>query len=213
MFNSYSSFTCAHRRSHQGSRKGPLSHGSGAHGSRKGEAQICDAMAGAEGSPVMSPAGIPSGAAGQQIDGAELARRMMLATEAASTAATVAAQALAGLKSRRHDEKSWYKTLPKPGVFDLKSREEELSMWRDFAWSLEPCLASFDIEHLADFETLRKNPSTEVDRSLMGDKEKSRSSFCIVFSRLKWVGGLQTTSLSILNAILGWSSFNTQKNS
>ena len=28
-------------------------------------------MAGAEGSPVMSPAGSPSGAAGQQIDGAE----------------------------------------------------------------------------------------------------------------------------------------------
>ena len=54
-------------------------------------------MAGAEGSPVISPAGSLSGAAGQQIDGAELARRMMLATEAASTAATVAAQALAEL--------------------------------------------------------------------------------------------------------------------
>ena len=57
-------------------------------------------MAGAEGSPVMSPAGSPGGTAGQQIDGAELARRMMLVTEAASTAATVAAQALAELKSQ-----------------------------------------------------------------------------------------------------------------
>ena len=89
-------------------------------------------MAGAEGSLVMSPAGSPSGAAGQKIDGAELARRMMWPTEAAPTAATVAAQALAELKGQRHEEKSWYKTLPKPGVFDPKSREEELSMWRDF---------------------------------------------------------------------------------
>ena len=91
-------------------------------------------MAAAEGSPVISPAGSPGGTASQQIDGAELARRMMLATEAAPTAATVAAQALAELTSQsaqRHDEKSWYKTLPKPEVFDPRSREEELSMWRD----------------------------------------------------------------------------------
>ena len=37
--------------------------------------------------------------------------------------------------------------------------------------------ASFDLEYLADFEALRKKPSTEVDSSLMEDKEKSRSSF------------------------------------
>ena len=55
----------------------------------------------------------------------------MLATEAASTT-MVAAQASAEL-SQRNDEKSWRKTLPKPGVFDPKSGEEELSMWRDFA--------------------------------------------------------------------------------
>ena len=106
---------------------------------------------------MMSPAGSPSGATGEQMDGLELARRMMMATEAAS-AATVAAQALAEIRSQRHDEKSWYKTLPKPGVFDPKSREEE-SMWRDFAWSLEQYLASFDNEYLSDFEALRKNPS------------------------------------------------------
>ena len=104
----------------------------------------------------------------------------MLATEAASTAATVAAQALEELKSQRHDEKSWYETLPKPGVFDPKSRREELLMWRDFAWSLEQYLARFDIEYLADFEALRKNPSTEADSSLMGDKEKSRGSFLYI---------------------------------
>ena len=85
----------------------------------------------------------------------------MLATEAASTAATVAAQTLAELKSQRHDEKSWYKTLPKPGSFGPKSREEELSMRRDFAWSLEQYLASFDIEYLADFEAWRKNPDRQ----------------------------------------------------
>ena len=175
-FESDSCLTTVHRRSHSGSRKGPLSHG---RGSRKGEAHF-NATAGLEGSPIMSPTGSRSGAAGQQIDGADLARRMMLATEAASTAATVAAQALAELKSQRNDEKSWYKTLPQPGVFDPKSREEGLSMWRDFACSLEQYLAAFDVEYFADFEDLRKNPPTEVDSSLMGDKEKSRGSFLYI---------------------------------
>ena len=50
-------------------------------------------------------------------------------------------------------------------------------MWRDFAWPLEQYLESFDIEYLPGFEALRKNPLTEVDSSLIGDKEKSRSSF------------------------------------
>ena len=45
-----------------------------------------------------SPAGSPTGA-GATIDGAELARRMLLATEAASTAASQAARALEELKS------------------------------------------------------------------------------------------------------------------
>ena len=44
-----------------------------------------------------SPTGSPS--AGQQVDGMELARRMLLATEAASNAANVAAKALEELKS------------------------------------------------------------------------------------------------------------------
>ena len=73
------------------------------------------------GSPV-SP-GAPSN---PPIDGAELARRMIVATEAAASAAQSAAQALADLGVRGKDEKSWYKVLPKPGSFDPKSREEEL---------------------------------------------------------------------------------------
>ena len=32
------------------------------------------------------------------------------------------------------------------------------SMRRDFAWSLEQYLASFDIEYIADFEAVRKKP-------------------------------------------------------
>ena len=177
---------------------------------------------------MMSPAGSPSGAVGQQIDGAELARRMMLATvEAASMAATVAAQALAEPKSQRHGEKSWYKTLPKPGVFDLKSREEDLSMWRDFAWSLAQYLTPFDIEYVADFEALRKNPSTEVDSrssclySLLAGLLKVRPLLLLVLRQASKSNGFEAyrqllnslepvsrnRSLGILNAILGWSPF------
>ena len=129
--------------------------------------------------------------------------------------------------------------MPKPGVFDPKSREEELSMWRDVALRLDQYLASFDIEYLADFEALRKNPSTEVDSSLMGDKEKSRSSFLsrllagllenrslLVLRQVAESNGLEAyrqflsslepvsrnRSLGILNSIRGWSSFDMRKN-
>ena len=58
-------------------------------------------------------------------------------------------------------------------------------MWRDFAWPLGQYPASLDVEYLTDFEKLRKNPLTEVDSTLMGDKEKSRSSFlCSLSGRI-----------------------------
>ena len=67
-------------------------------------------------------------------------------------------------------------------------------MWRDFAWSLEQHLASFDIECLTD----RKNPLTEVGSSLMGDKEKSRSSF--LYSLL--AGLLKNRPLLVLRQVV-----------
>ena len=56
--------------------------------------------------------GSPTAAPSRVIDGAEIARRMLLATEAASMAAGQAAKALEDLKtSNEKGDRSWYKLL------------------------------------------------------------------------------------------------------
>ena len=97
-----------------------------------------------EGSPTGSP---HAGGAGATVDGAELARRMMAATEAASAATQLAARALEELKTateRTSENKDWYKLLSKPSSFDPSSREAEISGWRDWSWSSEQYLGSLD---------------------------------------------------------------------
>ena len=97
-----------------------------------------------------SPAGSPGAAA---VDGAELARRMMMATEAASAATEMAARALEELKTaseKSSENRDWYKLLAKPGSFDPSSREAEISGWRDWSWALEQYLGSLDAVFTGD---------------------------------------------------------------
>ena len=123
----------------------------------------------------------PQSPAQPAIDGAELARRMLMATEAASMAASTAAQALLELKDRTSssssDEKAWYRLLPRPSVFDPDSRETELAQWREWSWSVEQYLASMDPEFAVDLARIRKNSNAEVDMSIMDDSEKKRCTF------------------------------------
>ena len=174
-----------------------------------------------------------------QIDGADFARRMVQATEAATMAAESAAKALADLQSKgSREDKSWYKVLPKPGSFDAKTREEELSMWRDFSWSLEQYMASLDTNYTDDFQNLRDHPDRDVDERLMSEEEKSRSAFLysllasllkhrplMVLRQVVGSNGLEAyrqllvslepvsrnRSLGLLNMILGWSPFESKK--
>lgn len=132
-------------------------------------------------SPAGSPPGSPTGPQ-QQIDGAELARRMIEATENASQAAAMAAQALTLMQSSTSsssstDEKAWYRILPKPAVFEAKDRESEIATWRDWAWSFEQYIGSLDANYVGDIKTLRENPSIEVDMSVQTDGEKRRGVF------------------------------------
>ena len=123
----------------------------------------------------------PQSPAQPAIDGAELARRMLMATEAASMAASTAAQALLELKDRTSssssDEKAWYRLLPRPSVFDPDSRETELAQWREWSWSVEQYLASMDPEFAVDLARIRKNSNAEVDMSIMDDSERKRCTF------------------------------------
>ena len=123
----------------------------------------------------------PQSPAQPAIDGAELARRMLMATEAASMAASTAAQALLELKdktsSSSSNEKAWYRLLPRPSVFDPDSREAELAQWREWSWSVEQYLASIDPEFAVDLARIRKSSNAEVDMSIMDDSEKKRCTF------------------------------------
>ena len=125
----------------------------------------------------------PQSPAQPAIDGAELARRMLMATEAASMAASTAAQALLELKdktsSSSSDEKAWYRLLPRPSVFDPDSREAELAQWREWSWSVEQYLASIDPEFAVDLARIRKSSNAEVDMSIMDDSEKKRCTFLV----------------------------------
>ena len=121
-----------------------------------------------------SPAGSPTGG-GTAIDGAVLARRMLLATEAASTAASQAARALEELKSSSEKgNRSWYKLLQKPGSFDPATREQEISLCKEWAWSFEQYLSNIDPLFSEDIKVLRANPTNFVDASVQHGDEKKR---------------------------------------
>ena len=83
-------------------------------------------------SPTGNPfPGSPSGAeaaGAMQLDGVEVARRMLAATEAAVTAAQAASRAAEAASSRPSDGdgKQWWKLLPKPPPFDHASRHVNL---------------------------------------------------------------------------------------
>ena len=188
-----------------------------------------------------SPAGSPqAGSAGGVVDGAELARRMMAATEAASAATQLAAKALEELKTateKTSDNKDWYKLLSKPSSFDPSSREAEISGWRDWSWSFEQYLGSLDSVFTEEIRVIRNSIETVVDTSAQSNAEMRRGSFLygllasLLKQRplmvLKAVGEangyeayrqliaanephIKNRSMSLLNFIMNWPSFNAK---
>ena len=105
------------------------------------------------------------------IDGATLALRMVQAAEAAAAAANAA---VTRPESQRND---WYKMLPKPGIFDPKDREAELSSFRDWWWSVEQYLDAVDTEYLAHFDIVRQNLDTAIRMSTLTAEQHRRGTF------------------------------------
>ena len=114
--------------------------------------------------------GSPTGSQGQ-MDGAQVALRMVQAAEVAAAAAT----AVANKPESSKDD--WYKMLPKPGVFDPRDREAELSSFRDWWWSVEEYLMAVDIEYMSHFDVLRKNLDTAINVASLTDEQKRRGTF------------------------------------
>ena len=144
------------------------------------------------------------------VEGAELARRMILAAEAASVAASSAAQTLNELKDIEGQngsstgEKAWYRLSLKPSVSSPENREAELPQWREWSWSLEQYLASMDPEFSVDMaRIIRKNPHKETDMSIMHDSEPKRCTFLYSF----YASLLRHRPLLLLKKIEGSSGF------
>ena len=153
----------------------------------------------------------------------------------------MAAQSAAEALGRRPEgDKNWFRVLPKPANFDAKTREEELSQWRDFSWSVEQYLSSMDGAFAEDFKELRKRPDTVVDPSIQTDQERQRSTFLYsllaslvrqrplaLVRQVKDSNGMEAyrmlikslepasenRSLGLLTMILEWKPFDVKKGS
>ena len=122
--------------------------------------------------------GQPAGAEQQTgmggLDGIEIARRMVLATESAAAAAQAAVQAA----SRSSDEsRAWWKLLPKPALFDHATREAEIAGWKDWSWSFEQYISSVDSKFMDDIRQVRSNTEKPIDTFDFSDAERQRNSF------------------------------------
>ena len=182
----------------------------------------------------------PGGQAGGAVDGAELARRMMMATEAASAATEMAARALEELKAasdRSSENRDWYQLLAKPASFDPSSREAEIAGWKDWSWALEQYLGSLDAVFTEGIRVIRNNSGTVVHTTAQSNAEMRRGSFLygllasLLKQRplmvLKSIGDAngyeayrqlicanephsKNRSMSLLNLIMNWPSFSNK---
>ena len=133
----------------------------------------------------MSVGGSPtaeSTGGGLQMDGAQIAMRMIAATEAASSAALSASQALAAIQAvpgsqSSENKNDWYKILPKPGFFDPKDRETELATFRDWWWQMEQYIVAVEPKFAQDLDKMRGNMDEEIILEEMDAETTKRSSF------------------------------------
>ena len=136
----------------------------------------------AAGSPTAD--GSPAASAGQGLtglDGAEIARRMVQAAEAAASAATAATMAVnamsPSLSSSPATGGDWFKVLPKPGMFDPKDREAELSQFRDWWWQVEQYVVAVDPKFSGDFDHIRSHMDEEQPLVEQSPDRTKRSGF------------------------------------
>ena len=127
----------------------------------------------------MQADGSPTGS-GQQIEGNLIALQMIQATNSAAEAAQAAVKDVESFKSGS-DDKNWYRLLPKPGDFNPSSREDEISVWREWSWQFEQYLGSLDHHYVSDIVDLCKNPTAVVDASVQSSEEQKRSIFMYGF--------------------------------
>lgn len=116
------------------------------------------------------------------MDGVEIARRMVQAADSAASrgaaAATMAVNALSSTSSASTTAGSdWFKVLPKPGMFDPKDREAELSQFRDWWWQVEQYVVAVDSKFSGDFDHIRSHMDEEQPLVEQSPDRTKRSGF------------------------------------
>ena len=106
----------------------------------------------------------------------ELVRLVATATQAAADAATAAVQANSHGGSAER-KKELYRLIPKLSVFAPENREQEVSLWRDWYWSLKQYLLVVDGKYETDLEEVERADHEEVDWDLLDDDEQHRGRF------------------------------------
>ena len=136
-------------------------------------------------SAAASPTGSPTAGVADGLSGEQIAFRLMQATEAAAAAANAASQAVSALSggssgSMQHggeNRAEWYKFLPKPQNFEPKDREQELSGFRDWFWSLEQYIVAVDSNYAGDLTYIRNHLDEELPLVEQTTEKTKRSAF------------------------------------
>ena len=199
---------------------------------------MLDEMAESPSAGNLFPEGSPAEAQADasKIDGMEVARRMIAATEAAVLAAQAASRAAESASSRPSDGdgKQWWKLLPKPPPFDQSTRETEISPWKEWSWLFEQSMASVDARFADDIQQVRAHVVQQVDPVDFTDIERQRNSFLysllsslvrqralLVVKQVSNSNGLEAyrlliqqneplsknRSMGLLNVIMNWPAF------
>ena len=174
----------------------------------------------------------------------EMLMNQLMQTSNAAIRAAEAANALmtssstSTSSSGNGSSKELYKLISKPSVFAPENKEQEISQWKDWYWSIRQYLAVVDSAYESDVSLLLRDLDTPVLHDELDDAKKDRSRFLYSFlsslvkgrplTILKNIGecnGLEvlrnlvqtfqpsskTRSLAIMNTIMGWKEFDMRQ--
>ena len=112
-------------------------------------------------------------------------------------------EAVTNMGSRNTSGTQWSKLLQRPEVFRPKDREEELTLWYEWAWTFKQWMLAVNPEIHAHMEEVERDLSSEVDEDTMTDEAiaMGRQLYAILTTMLK------ERPLQLLKSIAGNSGF------
>ena len=102
--------------------------------------------------------------------------REILTVNAQSTqAATSAPKAVKkAVEDKNSSTTDWSKLIAKPNIFDYKSQEEEIKVFKEWSWVFEMYLRSVDGAYTKDLKEFHDKPNEKFDMELATGEKKTR---------------------------------------